>query len=197
MSYTELQKNSITNFRYAMFVNGVNAGVLANEDVTFNFNPAYEKIGSALSGVGAIAQINTGIDECTLTVTVQNYNKEFMRTCFNNILFSGSTPTNITTPFTGALEGRSNPHRQSGYEVVLYPFATDENGNVVANTETTAVKTAILMPEAVIASGLEMVFNPTTAFSYEIMFEGLADVVNDFRHFITDDGVDTDGSYAP
>jgi hypothetical protein len=195
MSYTELEKNTITNARYALFVNGVSAGVLANEDASFNFNPAYEKVGSALSGVGAIAQINTGIDECSLTVQVQNYNKEFMRNCFNNILFSGSTPTNITTPFTGALEGRSNPHRQAEYSVVLYPFVTDENGVIVPDTATTTVKTAILMPKAVISSGLNMVFNPSTAFSYELMFEGMADVVNNLRHFITDDGIAPNGTY--
>lgn len=196
MAYNQTQAKSITNARYVMFVSGVNVGVISEEGVTFNYEPEYETQGSGLTGTAPVAKFLTG-GTATLEATVTSFNKNVISTIFGDVITEGSTPTNINSPYVGALQGIITPKRQATYSVVLYPFVTDESGNVVADTETTAVQPAITMQEAVIAGNLEIVWATGEAVSFTATFEGIVDVANSNRQWIMDDGIDTDGSYTP
>lgn len=196
MSYTPTQAKSITNSRYIMYVAGVNVGVISEEGVTFNYEPEYETVGSGLTGTAPVAKILTG-GTATLEATITSFNKNVISTIFGDVITEGDTATNINSPYVGALQGIITPKRQATYSVVLYPFVTDESGNVVADTATTTVEPAIALQEAVINGNLEILWATGEAVSFTVNFEGIVDVANSNRLWVMDDGIDTDGSYTP
>jgi hypothetical protein len=202
-SYTTTQTGSINNYPCVAYFAGVFLGVFSEEDCMFTFNMGYNKTGSSLTGVGAVNRNTTGVEECSFTATVRDYNKSRLVTAFEDIIqgITGGTSPNIGSPFTGAVEGVSDPKSLNNQALVIYPIFTDEEGIFgAAGTkyeDTTANPLAILIPKASIASNLEIALNPQNTSTYELKFEGVADVENRNRFFIQDDGIDTDGTYTP
>lgn len=194
MAYTAIQQNTQTNFRYALFYGGLSLGVLANADLTFNADYQFEDVTSSLYGESPIAQIYKG-GKITAEVTIQEYNKNTKKAIYASIIGAGSTATNATTPFDGTLIGNGVPFRQTGQPLVIYPFYTDESGNVIADTVTSTLKTAIVLEKAVVSSGLNMVMNPTTPYGFTVTFQGLLDVTTG-RNFVIDDGITSAGVYT-
>jgi len=195
--YTQQQANTITSFRYRVYVNNVEIGPLAVEDLSFNNTPNMEAIGSSMTGETPIAHINKGTAEATLSFTVEGYDKNQIKTAFTNVITGGSTATTTSTPFTGTLRGVSTPGRATTVPVVAVLYFTDENGvNKLADATVTDLPCNILMPKAVVTDGADFVFNPTAVFQYTITFTGNADVVNDGQTFIIDDGISAAGEYT-
>lgn len=195
MSYTATQAKSITNARYKMFVDGIDVGVITEDGVTFNYEPEYETVGSGLTGSAPVAKFLTG-GMATLECTVRSFNKAVIAKCFGDVITVGTTAVDINSPFVGTLQGVITPKRQATMKVVLYPFVTDETGTVIASTETTAVKPAIVMQEAAINGNLEITFSTSEAIEFTVNFEGLVDVENSNRQWLMDDGIATDGAYT-
>lgn len=196
--YTQEQANTITSFRYRLFVDGTEIGPLAVEDLAYNVTPNMEPIGSSMTGETPIAHINKGTAENTLSVTVQGFAKDQIKTAFSNIIAGGSTATTSSTPFTGTLRALSTPGRAKTVAVVAVLYYTDENGvDQSADATVTDLPCNILMPKAVVTDGADFVFNPTAVFQYTLTFTGNADVVNDGQVSVMDDGIDSDGTYTP
>ena len=196
--YTEAQQNSITNYAYRVYVNNIEIGPIAAEDLSFTNTPNKEMIGSSLSGETPIVSINKGTAETKLSFTVNALNKHQIKTAFTEMVSQGSTATNETTPFTGSLLFQSQPRRDTTFPVVAVLYFTDENGVAKApDASITTLPMNILMPKAVLVEGGEFVFNPTAVGNYSLTFQGMGDVVNDLRTAIMDDGIAQDGTYTP
>lgn len=195
--YTQAQRNTITSFRYRVYVDNSELAPLAAEDLAFTNAPNLEAVGSAMTGETPIAHINKGTAEATLSFTVEGFNKAILQKVFKNQIDSGSTALDVDTPYTGSLEGRSTPGRAKTSKVVAILYYTDENGvDKPADASITTLPCNILMPQAVATDGLDQIFNPTSMYKYTVTFTGEADVVND-RVWVMDDGIATDGTYTP
>lgn len=202
-SYSNTNVGAINNYPCVAYFAGVFLGVFSEEDSTFTFSVGYNKSGSSLTGVGAVNRNTTGVEECSFTAMVRDYHKNRIKTAFEDIItaVSGGTATNNGSPLTGAIQGVSEPKSLKNRALVIYPVFTDEEGIFgAAGTkyeDTTANPLTILIPKASIASNLELALNPQTTTTYELKFEGIADVANGNRFFVQDDGIDTDGTYTP
>ena len=194
--YENYQANTISNFAYRIFVNNVEMAPIPPEDLTFNIGVnSPEGQGSAMSGETPIAFIEKG-GTPTLSFQVYGLNKAQVLTAFSNVIGSGSTATNVSTPEVGTLYGSRRPRRSVTVPVVAVLYYTDINGVVKqADATVTSLPYNIVMPKAVLTDGGEFVFNPTTATMYELTFSGQLDVLND-RTWIMDDGIAQNGTYT-
>lgn len=194
--YTATQANTISNFMYRIYVNNVEMAPITPDDLTFNVGiNSPEAVGSAMTGETPIAFIEKG-GMATLSFKVYGLNKAQVLTAFSNLVGSGSTATNISTPSVGTLIDSRRPRRSATVPVVAVLYYTDVNGVVKeADATVTSLPYNILMPKAVLTDGGEFVFNPTAANTYDLTFTGQLDVAND-RTWIMDDGIATDGTYT-
>lgn len=195
--YTSTQANTISNYLYRIYVAGIEMAPIPAEDLTFAFTPNKEMVGSAMTGETPIASINKGTAEAKLSFTVNGLNKNQIVTAFTGMIAEGTTPTAESTPYTGTLLGQGLPQRDVPFAVVAVLYYTDETGTPKApNASVTTLPMNILMPKAVLTGGGEFVFNPAAPASYSLEFSGLADVVNDARQWIMDDGISSSGVYV-
>lgn len=195
--YTATQKNTITSFRYRVWINAQEIAPIPAEDLTFSYTPNVEMINSAMGGETAIAAIEKGTNP-VVSFTVNGLNKANILNAFSGTMTSGSTATNVSTPFVGTLKGVATPKRltEVNFVAVLY-FTNDSGQTYLADATVTTLPLNILMPKAVTTGGGEFVFNPTAPGTYTLELTGIGDVVNDNQTFIIDDGIDTDGTYTP
>lgn len=195
--YTQIQANTISNFRYRVYVNNVELAPIAADDLKLTYAPNKEMIGSSMSGETPIASINKGTKEAKLALTINGLNKHAIKTAFLGTIAQGSTATNASTPFTGALLGQSAVGRDTTFPVVAVLYFTDENGvDKLPDATDTSLPMNILLSKAVLTGGGEFVFNPTKVATYTVEFVGLADVTTDLRTFVIDDGITSGGTYT-
>lgn len=195
--YTQLQANTVSNYRYRVYVNNVEMAPIPADDLKFTYSPNKEMIMSSMSGETPIASINKGSKEAKLSFKVQGLNKHQVKTAFTGLVTQGSTATNVSTPDIGALLGVSAVGRDTPFAVVAVLYYTDTNGADKAPDATvTALPMNIVLSNAVLTGGGEFVYSPTKVNDYNLEFTGLADVTNDLRTWIQDDGISTTGAYT-
>jgi len=179
-----------------MFVDGIDVGVITEDGIKRNIEIEYQRYGSGLTGSTPVVGFVTG-GIATIEATIRSYNKAVIAKCFGDVITVGTTAVDIESPFTGTLQGIITPKRQNSMKVVVYPFVTDETGAVIADTETTSVKPAVTMQEAIINGNLEIVYSTSEAIEFTVNFSGLVDPANSNRQWLEDDGIASNGTYTP
>jgi len=200
MSLTNAQVKSIQNYSVAVYFGGVPLGVFDTSSTKISFKIGTEKVTSSRHGMSAIGMVNTGIEENTIEIKINSYNKFVNKTIFGNNLVDGATATVAGTPFTGAQLLRSYIGIAQELPLVLYPFFTDVAGLYgaagVSYIDNVTNPLAILYPKAVAVEGLENIFSAENVEGSTIKFEGIYDYVNNYAR-IQDDGITTAGVYTP
>lgn len=196
-NYTQAQINAVLSAGCKAYYNNVELGVLAPDSITVTLTGNTEGFGSAMTGDGGhIGVVNDGAI-ATVTATLRNVDKYVLNAIAGYRFDEGSTATNSSTPFVGALIGISKPSLERGLPLVIYPAVYDNTG-ATQFTDSTANKLTFLFPKAVVTSDIEIPFSTSNVTDIEIEFTCLVDATqNPPSYLYIDDGITTAGVYTP
>jgi len=197
-NYTQAQINAVLGaVPSKVFYNNIELGVLAPDSVTVTFNGNTEGFGSSMTGDGGHIGIISDGTTATVTATLRNFDKYVLNAIAGYRFDEGSTATNSSTPFVGALIGISQPSLERGAPLVIYPAVYDNNA-AVQYTDSTANKLTFLFPKAVLTGDIEIPFSTSDVTDIELEFTCLVDPTqNPPRLLIIDDGITSAGVYTP
>jgi hypothetical protein len=196
VAYTQAQIDAISNFSIVAYYNNINLGVLQPGALSVKIVKKVDPFGSSASGDnGAIGMINDG-SHAVATLSFRNINKHVLKALSGYDLTAGSTATNISTPWVGAVTGVSNPSIETGSPLVLRPIATNRNTNTALLDDVSNILT-LLFPKAVLSSDIEIPFSTSEVTDYDLEFTCLNDATQNPSTFMYwDDGITSSGTYT-
>jgi hypothetical protein len=197
ITYTAGQLNAIINAGAVAYFNNINLGVLAPDSFSISVVGATETFGSSGTGDnGAIGVVNDG-NHGVITMTLRGISKHILKAISGYRFVAGSTATNISTPFVGAIVGQSSPSVERGLPLVVRPITYDNTG-AVEQADDTSNKLSFLFPKAVLTSDIEIPFSTSEVTDIELEFTCLVDATQTPPAFMYwDDGITSTGTYTP
>jgi len=195
MSYTTQQVNEATNFKADAYYNGVYLGMLTEGDHGVRIIANDSEFGSAQTGSNGAVGVVSGGEHAEAELVLRNVNKNVIYNILKNKVAEVTSSTNISSPYNGSIEGRSNPRVLQPQALVIYPnFVSPSTGTVY--TSNTSNPMAILLPRAVYTGDFEFMMNADTVTDITLTFKGLVDTSNNNRYLYMGAGVATDGTIS-
>jgi len=195
MSYSTQQVAEATNFKADAYYNGVYLGMLAEGDHSVRIIGSDTEFGSAQTGSnGAVGGVSGG-EHAEAELILRNVNKNVIYNILKKRVAEVTSSTNISSPYTGNIEARSNPKVLTPFPLVIYPRFTSPSTGIesVSNTENPMT---ILLPRAVNSGDFEFAMNADTITDITLIFKGYVDTANNNRSLRIGAGVATDGTIS-
>lgn len=192
-SYTTAQVQQATNFKADAYINGVYLGVLNEGDHIYRTVSNDTEFGSAQTGSNGAIGVVSGGEHGEVELTLRNVNKKVIYEALTGA-FNGVS-TNISSPYAGTLEGRSNPRVKSPVALVVYPnFTAPSTGTEYLSD--TSNPMAMCFPKAVYSGDFEFMMNADNVTDITLTFKALVDPASNNRYVYIGTGVSTTGTIA-